>query len=137
MAHLAAPGPVPIAPARAHASALFLLLLAASCSSTGEVAPPSVIGEWQETSDGDTQIMFFNRDGTCGTGDRLADGRAICQPCTYRYEGGSVYVQQAGSVRNMPVSITYDTMTVTGLDIGAGSYTVFSRENASPTNRCP
>ena len=116
------------------AGALFVCLVA-SCSSTGNVSPPSLTGEWQEVSDsGGAQFMFFDTDGTCGErNDHL--GQSYCQPCTYRYEGGSIYITDVGGVRNMPVILAYDTLTVRGL--GVDPDVVYARESTAAASRCP
>jgi hypothetical protein len=105
----------------------------ASCSSTGSVAPPSIIGEWALVSDAGTQFMFFNADGTCGEGGASTGGHSYCLPGTYRYENGSVYVT-TNSTTNMPIVLAYDTLTVTGVN---DELFVYTRENSVPTNRCP
>ena len=113
-----------------------ILAWLASCSSTGSVAPPSIIGEWSLVSDAGTQFMFFNADGTCGEGGASTEGgHDYCLPGTYRYENGSVYVT-TNTTNNIPVVLAYDTLTLTGAGVNDESL-VYTRENSSPANRCP
>ena len=78
--------------------------------------------------------MFFDTDGTCAEDDEHL-GQSYCRTCTYRYEGGSIYLSEAGTVRNLPVTLTYDTLTVRGLGIDPD--VVYARENSIPSSRCP
>jgi hypothetical protein len=114
------------------------LALLASCSSTGSVAPPSVVGEWREVTDASlaSQFMFFNADGTCGEGGEAIGGQTYCTPGTYRYENGSVYITtlSPNSTVNIPITLRNDTLTLQGLN---DELVVYTRENALPANRCP
>jgi hypothetical protein len=65
-----------------------------------------------EPGDGGAQFMVFDTDGTCGEGDYQGQGH--CHTCTYRYEGGSIYISEFDVVRNVPVTLAYDTLTVRG-----------------------
>jgi hypothetical protein len=113
-----------------------MLAWLASCSSTGSVAPPSIIGEWSLVSDAGSQFMFFNADGTCGEGGTsTAAGRAYCVPGTYRYENGSVYIT-TNTTNNVPVALAYDTLTLTAAGVN-GESLVYTRENSNPANGCP
>jgi hypothetical protein len=112
-----------------------MLACLASCSSTGRVAPPSIIGEWSLVSDAGTQFMFFNADGTCGEGGAsIGGGQDYCIPGTYRYENGSVYITANSTTDNIPVALADDTLTETGLN---SESIVYTRENWNPANRCP
>jgi hypothetical protein len=55
-----------------------LLVWLASCSATGRLAPPSLVGEWRLVTDAGTQSMFFNADGTFGEGSDATPGQSIC-----------------------------------------------------------
>jgi hypothetical protein len=110
-----------------------MLAWLASCSSTGKLAPPSVIGEWR--SDAGAQFMFFDADGTCGEGGVAVGGQAFCLPGTYRYENGALYVTLLeNSTTNIPVKLESDTLTVTGVN---DEQIVYTRENSLPANHCP
>lgn len=114
----------------------FFTCLAASCSSTGSVAPPLLVGQWREVSDsGGAQFMFFDSDGTCGEGSMGPRGQSYCQACTYRYEGGSIYVTANHAVNNVPVTLTYDTLTIRNMGIYPD--VVYARESSVPSGRCP
>ncbi len=118
-----------------RAAGAFFIWLVTSCSSTGIVSPPSLTGEWREVSDsGGAQTMFFDTDGTCGeANDHM--GQSHCQTCTYRYQGGSIYISEFGIVRNVPVTLAYDTLTVRG--VGVDPDVVYARESSVPSSHCP
>jgi hypothetical protein len=109
----------------------------ASCSSTGSLAPPSVIGQWRTDSDaGVAQFMFFDADGTCGEGGEGPAGQVYCMPGTYRYENGSIYITLfKNSTDNIPVTLESDTLTMRGGF--SNEVVVYTRENSLPANRCP
>ena len=111
-----------------------MLTWLASCSSTGSVAPPSLVGEWRTVSDAGAQFMFFGVDGTCGEGDESTAGQSFCMPGTYRYENGSIYITANNSTTNIPVTLENDSLTMRGLN---DELIVYTRENSLPSNRCP
>ena len=121
-----------------------MLAWLASCSSTGSVAPPSIIGEWSLVSDAGwapnttgSTFMFFNADGTYGEGATPVGHAAYCVPGTYRYENGSVYVTfTTNNTINQPVVLADDTLTLTAAGVD-GQSLVYTRENSNPANRCP
>ena len=79
--------------------------------------------------------MFFDSDGTCGEGSMGPRGQSYCQACTYRYEGGSIYITANHTVNNVPVTLTYDTLTIRNMGIYPD--VVYARESSVPSARCP
>lgn len=125
-------------PVRPHLQAGHWLLLAiASCSSTGSLAQPSIVGEWRAVSGGGPQGMFFDADGTFGQWwDSPDGGLAMCVTGTYRFEGGSLYrTQFQTDVSNVPATLGYDTLTLQGFE--GSPNLVYRRENSLPVNQCP
>jgi hypothetical protein len=114
-----------------------MLLALASCSSSGKVAAPSLVGEWRLVDDGGgPQEMFFDADGAFGERYEAPNGQTTCMTGTYRFEGGSLYrTQFQTEVSNVPATLDDNTLTLQGFE-GAPDV-IYERENSLPANRCP
>jgi hypothetical protein len=118
-----------------------------ACSSA---AGPSLVGNWQVSSGGETDSWFFNSDGTCGEVIMTSNGAGTASECEsncrYTYSGGTLTVTSTTDVgdagASVSISTTYsaslssDTLTLSEPDAGVAPEQL-TRVDSNGSTSCP
>jgi hypothetical protein len=114
------------------------LLATASVACSSSSSNNAIIGEWRRSTDADTEIYFFDTDGTCGLANSVTStGKPQCIGGTYTFDGTNLDVTWNNSTETATATVSFSGSTMTIAFTGAGMQEVCTQVNDDTSNTCP